>query len=129
MAIEPASSAASAAYAVGAGAVSAGVASLIGVDVATIGWALVGGWFGSAFAPKAGPTATVVQFVFASLISALAATAFAWYWLIKEPVIIHLAAAAISMSFYVLKHALLHRIGIAIDKSLNRIFGSPGDKP
>lgn len=101
--------------------VSAAVASALGIDVTTICWALAGGWFGSSFAPKVGPIKTVVQFLAASLISALGATVAADWWQLK-PGYMHLLAASLSSSFYALKRAILARVGLALDRVLDRIW-------
>lgn len=107
--------------------VSAAVTAALGVDVTTICWALAGGWFGSSFAPKVGPIATVVQFVLASLISALAATVAAEPWSLN-PTQMHLLAAGLSMSFYALKKILFSRLGAIVERVIEAAFGQHQDK-
>jgi hypothetical protein len=126
MATEPAGSAI-AASAAGGVAIGLSAASLIGVDLVTIAWAMAGGWFGTSFGPKLGPVKATVQFVLASLISALIATVLANYlsksYGFDDTNAARLLAVIISSSFYILRKALLARIGAVADKFLTRIFG------
>lgn len=125
---DPAAS--SAGSAVGA-LLGASTASIIGVDLITIGWSLVGGWLGTSFAPKLGPVKSAVQFLVAALTSALFATLIASYlrraYGVSDPNVERGLALGISAAFYILKKVVLARIGGVMDRFITRVFG-PDDK-
>lgn len=119
------------------GSVGAAVSSLLGIDVQTIIWALIGGFFGAARAPEIKRSSTLVlylqitvQYLLACLISALAATAIGHLLNVGGlPAVRNLLASAFSFAFYPLTQRIVGRAGDIVDAGLDRlgVKKQPGD--
>lgn len=103
------------------GTLSAAIAGAIGVDVPTIAWALVAGFFGSASEARVGPTMRVVQYVAACLLAALGATVVMHQLHVTDDSVRYMLAACLSAGFYLLKKMLMARFLKLADRWLGRI--------
>ena len=116
------------------------VSRALGIDTQIIAWALVGGFFGAARAPRIDRQSrwlqsaeAVVQYFAASLLSALAAAVLGRY-VKPDDVLLHsLIGAGLSFMFYPITSRLVKRAGDAVDAALQVRFGVPppkeGDQP
>lgn len=102
---------------------------ILGVDGRVVGWALFGGWFGASFAPRMGAGRALIEFVLASLVSALAATTIAGYLGITDQQPVRFLACAISALFYTLQHHMIARAGLLVDRLLTKWLGAPPSDP
>lgn len=112
------------------------VATVLGIDVYTVFWAIAGGFFGVSSGPKTGKLMAVVRCVFASMLSALFATAAAKYFSITEPLYTWTIACGFSFGFYPITATFVERVPYIIREGLRRALGvgldddkRKGDKP
>jgi hypothetical protein len=103
-----------------AGAASALLSQLLGVEPQVVVWALIGGFFGAARAPKVGWFKAALQYLLASLLSALAATVVA-KWIGNDSALRNLLAGAFSIGFYPLMSRAVERMGDVFDSALERV--------
>lgn len=110
-------------------AVGATVSMVFGLEIQTILWALVGGFFGAALAPQMTRAKAVVRYFAACLLSALGATAALHFMKTEDTVVRNLLAGALSFGFYPLtKWVLVHGDGI-LSWIYTRWTGSPPPPP
>ena len=107
------------------------VSSVLGVELQVIAWALVGGFFGAARAPANRRearwlqyTESAVQYVLASLLSALTATVASRY-LSGDTLFASLLGASFSFAFYPLTQRLVARAADVFDVALSRLGVPP----
>lgn len=120
--------------AVGATAGSAAVSGVLGVELQVIAWSLVGGFFGAARAPPRSREArwlqygeSALQYVLASLLSALTATVVSRY-LRGDSLLASLMGACFSFAFYPLTQRLVARAADTFDAALTKFGVPPPDK-
>lgn len=112
-------------------AIGATVNAVLGVEMQAVLWAMIGGFFGAALGPamkKLLPA--TVRYVFASLLSALAAS-----WIERkldggaDPVLRNLIAGALSFGFYPLTQSMIRRADWVLGSLLQRWWGVPHTPP
>lgn len=107
-------------------AIGATVNAVLGVEMQAVLWAMIGGFFGAALGPamKKWQIATI-RYVFASLLSALAAS-----WIERkidggtDAGLRNLIAGALSFGFYPLTQSMLRRADWVVGSLLHRLTGA-----
>lgn len=107
-------------------AIGATVNAVLGVEMQAVLWAMIGGFFGAALGPPMQNTLfSIIRYVFASLLSALAAS-----WIERkidggaDPGLRNLIAGALSFGFYPLTQSMIRRADWVVGSLLQRFTGS-----